>query len=220
MSLTRSEQSRINGAKSKGPKTEAGKKTSSQNAIWHGLSAESVLLKCELRGRFNNVRDTWCNVLLPANKAENEIVEDLAATRWRMHRAAALQQILVNMEHCKQTGTLWQDSGDHILVDSYARLSPETGLIDRLQRHEDRLHRRFMRNLKALALLRQFQPPPIAPAEPENIFPQNEPEIDPQTTEDPTCENTNRCETTSSSSPQLAHSSPQTAQCSPQTAHS
>ena len=188
MSLSRSEQSRINGSKSKGPKTPEGKVRSSKNAFKHGLSAQTSVLDCESDEMYENHRQSWFDSLVPATETEAEIVEDIASVRWRMHRAAVMQTILTNMEVEKATGRRTGDDPNEILVKAVAKLSPEPGLIDRIARHEDRLHRRFMRNLKALALLRQLQPgddhepsgesPECPPVEPDTTFPQNEPSHD------------------------------------------
>ena len=175
MSLSRSEQSRINGSKSKGPKTPEGKARSSKNAFKHGLSAQTSVLDCESDEMYEKHRQSWFDSLVPATETEAEIVEDIASVRWRMHRAAVMQLILTNMEVEKATGRRTGDDPNETLVKAIAKLSPEPGLIDRIARHEDRLHRRFMRNLKALALLRQLQPSGDNPEEPETTFPQNEP---------------------------------------------
>jgi len=54
-SLTKSESARINGAKSHGPKTEAGRKRSSQNALKHGLTAQTLVLPTEDPAEFHQL---------------------------------------------------------------------------------------------------------------------------------------------------------------------
>ena len=52
MSLTKSESARINGAKSRGPKTARGRAFSSQNAVTHGLTARTLVLTNEKLDEF------------------------------------------------------------------------------------------------------------------------------------------------------------------------
>jgi hypothetical protein len=53
--MTKSESARINGAKSRGPKTAAGLKRSSQNALKHGLTAQTLLLPSEDPDEFHEL---------------------------------------------------------------------------------------------------------------------------------------------------------------------
>jgi hypothetical protein len=56
--MTKSEQARINGAKSKGPVTPEGKKTSSRNSLKHGFAAtQNVVISLEDEPEWNLHRD-------------------------------------------------------------------------------------------------------------------------------------------------------------------
>ena len=53
--MTKTESSRINGARSQGPKTEEGKRRSSLNAVTHGLLSNGVVLQHESQETFDLV---------------------------------------------------------------------------------------------------------------------------------------------------------------------
>jgi len=65
ISEKRSQASRINGARSRGPKTPEGKARSSQNAIQHGLLAANILITDECRHNFKALSDLLIQQLNP-----------------------------------------------------------------------------------------------------------------------------------------------------------
>ncbi|HXP84059.1 MAG TPA: hypothetical protein VN841_05030 [Bryobacteraceae bacterium] len=88
------EASRINGAKSKGPATPEGRARSSQNALRHGLSSAIVVLPHEDRSQFEQLRDSYMDSFQPADQPQHDLVETMAAARWRLNR---LQEIEANL---------------------------------------------------------------------------------------------------------------------------
>jgi hypothetical protein len=62
---TRAEQSRINGAKSRGPKTPEGKAKSSQNATKHGLGSRSLVLETENHPLFVEYKEHYLETFPP-----------------------------------------------------------------------------------------------------------------------------------------------------------
>ena len=85
----KSETARINGAKSRGPTTEAGKATSSQNAIKHGMTARNTyILECENANEYKEFLAQHIAIHQPATPPEKELVEQMAIARWRIRRFA------------------------------------------------------------------------------------------------------------------------------------
>src|SRR3954471_18877937 len=80
-----------NGAKSRGPITSQGKANSSQNAIRHGLLAASVLVGDECRHNFKSVLDLLVHRFQPADGVELSMIEELAASTWRLRRVWAME---------------------------------------------------------------------------------------------------------------------------------
>lgn len=98
-SNTRSEQSRINGAKSKGPITPTGKAASSRNALKHGLTAEKhTVLDIENPAEYKIVYDAAIDEFRPHSLFALRMVEKLANLDWRIERLAMLETAYLNFK--------------------------------------------------------------------------------------------------------------------------
>ena len=93
---TRAEQSRINGAKSRGPKSAAGKARSSKNALVHGLTAQQVLINGEDPAHLHRLRASFLAAFQPADDVELTTVELMVAARWRQFRAMGMEAAFYN----------------------------------------------------------------------------------------------------------------------------
>lgn len=96
---------RRNARLSTGPRTDAGKAASSQNAITHGLSARSVLVE----GESATAYETHCSDLyayfLPRNEYARSLVDILADKLWRLKRIPRLESLLLEVEEHKFKGS-------------------------------------------------------------------------------------------------------------------
>jgi len=83
----RSEQARINGAKSRGPKTPQGKERARTAPLVHGLYATvpSLLPTVDQPG-YAELRAHYQSVWNPSNQYLADKVDDLVAYRWELHR--------------------------------------------------------------------------------------------------------------------------------------
>lgn len=97
--LSRSEQSRINGARSKGPKTREGKLRSSMNHFIHGRRSQYfTVLKEEDQSAFLALRTDLVRALRPANPLERRLVNELASIEWRLQRLAMMETAVLDHE--------------------------------------------------------------------------------------------------------------------------
>jgi hypothetical protein len=97
--MTKSEQARINGARSKGPKTQEGKAASSRNAIKHGFAAtENVVISIEDQPAWLLHRDGVRSAFDPKNYVEQELVDKLASISWRQSRLVAIETALIDAQ--------------------------------------------------------------------------------------------------------------------------
>jgi len=90
-SAPRAQANRSNAQQSTGPRTQAGKQRSSQNALQHGLTGRTVLLPSEDPAEFDRHLQGFLKEFDPRGSSEDQLIEIIAAASWRIKRIAALE---------------------------------------------------------------------------------------------------------------------------------
>jgi hypothetical protein len=149
-SQRRIEASRANGARSRGPVTAEGKLRSANNAIRHGLLAQTVVLQDEDAGEFQAVFDGLVARFQPADDVELALVEEMAAAQWRKRRSWAIETAMMD------GAAAGAKSNDPVarMTHAFTTLAagPELALM---HRYETRQTRMYQRALHSLILLRK-----------------------------------------------------------------
>jgi hypothetical protein len=92
LSPARAEASRRNGAKSKGPRTAEGKARSAQNALKHGLRAETfVVVGDEDPQQFAALEAALSRELAPEGALQTLLVGRIVRAAWRLERAERIE---------------------------------------------------------------------------------------------------------------------------------
>ena len=162
----KSETSRINGAKSHGPKTPEGKEASSRNSMKHGLTAhKTYILACESADEFKEFLAEHNAIHQPATPPEKELVEQMAIARWRIRRFVTSETALIDSEVArnrdkveKEFATL--DCHVHVAmaIRSLADESRALSLMSRYESRHQRVHDRAYAALRELQQARKSQP--------------------------------------------------------------
>jgi hypothetical protein len=87
---------RLNSRKSTGPKTDEGKAAVSQNAVKHGLFAESVI-KGENEADYEAFHDKMFAELVPVGTVETTMAERIVSLWWRLRRADRIQNQAIDV---------------------------------------------------------------------------------------------------------------------------
>lgn len=144
ISSARTEASRRNGTKSRGPKTSEGKARSAQNALKHGLRAEKhVVLPQEDAAAFRALEAALVAELAPDDALQRILVGRLAAAAWRLERAERLEAEVFEVRGYGGAGL-----GVTLIRDGNATRSIET-----LMRYRGAATAELMRSLRTLKTL-------------------------------------------------------------------
>ena len=81
---SRSETSRKNGAKSKGPATITGKTRSSSNSLKYGIFAKAAVIEGELQAELDDLLQDLMRDFNPQSRIESLLVENIALGFWRL----------------------------------------------------------------------------------------------------------------------------------------
>jgi hypothetical protein len=160
-SQLKSETARLNGARSRGPKTASGLEKSSQNALKHGFTSRKlVLLQCEDPDNFKEFVAEYAATYKPATPAEQNLVDEMIAARWRMRRIWMIETALfddaMNREAAPSKNQPDTDPGIQ-LAQAFRFLADDSRALSLVSRYESRFHRTYHR---AYQTLRELQKAP------------------------------------------------------------
>jgi hypothetical protein len=177
---SKSQSARANGAKSHGPSTEAGRARSSQNALKHGFSAQTLVLPSEDPAEFQQLLTAYLDDFHPNGPAELDLVHQMVAAKWRLDRLAIVEtQLFTNAIQREEELAADNDDGPltapESLTEAFRSLA-NSPYLTFLHRTESRLERSYSRALRNLLQLQRLRQPPAAdPTPPENQICKNEP---------------------------------------------
>ncbi|MBS1824299.1 MAG: hypothetical protein JST93_03175 [Acidobacteria bacterium] len=195
--MTRSEQSRINGARSRGATTPEGRARSALNHTKHGMHSSAVVLETESKEIFHELANLYHGVFLPLDPFESDLVNSLVQSRWKIRRLEAIHSAELNLAITEHRAEHIQKYGPGIQSpDLLHALAYRTNgkYLETLDKHLDRQERLFTRTYRNLSKYRKDHPlPSIEELQdldqdfPSNTETQNE-AFEPETPPDPTPE--------------------------------
>jgi hypothetical protein len=128
-----------------GPKTEAGKRRASMNAVKHGMYSAAVVLPGEPRDEYDALLQRYLDRFQPASPDQEYLVHTLVNAEWRINRLMHIQtaRLAERMERQK-------DEGRDPTMQAYSFEVHQTQIFVTAERHEARLRRDYDRALRRL----------------------------------------------------------------------
>jgi hypothetical protein len=152
---------RANGAKSHGPITEQGRKTSSMNALKHGLTARTVVLSNEDGDEYTGLLNSYIEELQPTSTIEMDLVTEMVNAKWQQRRLSNIESQLFEeyMEKAKKFSDVASDPNnptiDHTAGFSFMANSTSLPMLNRMAARFERTYSRALNNLLRLRRLRE-----------------------------------------------------------------
>jgi hypothetical protein len=179
---------RQNGAKSQGPTSPEGKARVSQNALRHGLTSKRVVLANENPAQWDSLVEALTEEWQPETLTEFDLLQDLAAARWRLCRVLDYEKSLMDLEAAKSYDAYLEflpDGETETLNAIVWQALTRDGCLPSIHRHETRLRRIIKDCITQLTALKAARraaaaAPAVTTAEVEKPKLQNKPELVPQ----------------------------------------
>jgi len=147
---------RANSRYSTGPKTEAGKQRSSQNALRHGLTAQSVVMPNESLADYRAHLKSFVDEYQPQGATETQLVQTLADTSWRHNRVAFLEARLLTLTITPpREPSKWPSEEARRAGAVAVMLVDQSKALANLSLHSQRLSREFERTVAQLRKLQE-----------------------------------------------------------------
>src|SRR5580698_2122404 len=168
LNVVQMEANRRNAQHSTGPRTEAGLKISSLNALRHGLTSRVVVLPSEDLSAYKKFSDEFLASLAPATFPETQCAQTIIDTQWRLNRVRSLEEGMLAHGHgspagqaVNRSGLIAEISGDekhwssghpqvHAALTQAAVFLEHSQAFVNLSMHEQRLYRILTAATKAL----------------------------------------------------------------------
>ncbi len=181
-SQLKSQTARANGAKSRGPETEAGRRRSSQNAIKHGFTSQTIVLATEDPAEFHQLLSSYLDHFHPDGPVELHLVHSMVAAKWRLRRLDLIEQQLFiesmdEVDYIQEAYEGDEYNNDECLTKAFNRLAGSNSLPF-LYRVQSRLEREYSRALRNLLQLQKDRGP-RGPVPDQNKICKNEPTAPP-----------------------------------------
>jgi hypothetical protein len=136
-----------------GPKTEAGKQRASINAYKHGLTGQIHLCTADEHDAFEKHCQAIVEALAPVGILEQDLAQAIAADKWRLNRARAIESGIFAIGHSTQP----LEPADETTMQAVSQA--KTWLADGrdiqlLSLYQQRIQRSIERNMAELRTLR------------------------------------------------------------------
>jgi hypothetical protein len=151
LNVVQLEANRSNAQQSTGPRTEIGKKTSSLNALRHGLTARVVVLPSEDLTAYMRFSDQFLVDLAPETFAERQCAQTIIDTQWRLNRVRSIEDDMLALGHYGPEGQI--DPGHpqiHAALTAAAAYREHSKAFANLCMQEQRLYRILREASKSL----------------------------------------------------------------------
>jgi hypothetical protein len=151
LNIVQLEANRRNAQQSTGPRTEAGKKTSSLNALRHGLTSRIVVLPTEDLSAYNRFSDEFLADLAPETFSERQCAQTIIDTQWRLNRVRTIEDGMLGLGHFGPETQI--DPGHpeiHAALTAAAVYRSHSQAFVNLSMHEQRLYRILREATKTL----------------------------------------------------------------------
>ena len=152
-----SETSRLNGAKSRGPRTDAGKSNAYRSRYTHGMFSKTICIEGEDASRFSALLNSLREELQPQTCIEDGLIEDLAGFRWRQRRLLAMETACISREIRRQDPESAGESNAARAVIAHIAIAADSRFLEMVNRAELRFDRQYKRTLQHLLAFRSAE---------------------------------------------------------------
>ena len=162
LTLQRAAINRANALHSTGPITHEGRAISSLNAVKTGLTGRTVLLHSDDAAVYQNHLAAYAKEYQPVGLREQELVQSLADTQWRLQRIPGLEMAIYAQGRAENQDYVDQHAAAGASLIELGTFLKYEKQLKNLQLQESRLQRRYE---KEMAELRSLQKARKAAAE-------------------------------------------------------